>query len=701
MKKISTLLLLLVVYSVLQASSIDINKAKQIAKNIYFERVNIAKEVKYESISLNLIEIKKHNGINVYYIFNVNKNDGFVIVSADDVAKPRIAYSFEGFFNPDNISPEYAFYMKRFEEEIAYAIKNKIQPTTEIIREWQKYEFASTKNTEDIQMIEPLVQTKWGQASPYNDMCPSNTEGTALVGCVAVSMGQIMKFWNYPEHGTGSNSYYANGFGNQSANFGATNYIWTNIPNEAFSSNDDLAQLLYHCGVSINMGYGIDGSGAYGFMIDNKLEQYFSYHSDGDDISRDYYTASSWLNTIKNEIDHSRPCEYDGVDNDGAGHSWVCDGYQGDELHMNWGWSGGGDGYYAVNDLTPPGNPTFNTDGAVIGIHPPSNAYPEGCSSATKMITGIEGTFNDGSGNENYENNQDCNYHLISNCSKYVILTMNELWLSDGDTLFVYDGNSTSAPLLTAYDKNSLLYQDVYATTDKGLFLNFVTDGNGTAEGWYASYHTKNCLYTSTTYDTEGDIEDGSKTCEYNNSTSCLWWIEPTGATAIHVEFTYFELEDASDYVKIYKGGAANSSALIAELHAGDNPTNYDIADGKMTVRFGSSVNGNTDIGWKFHYTSTPASISDVENSISEINIYPNPFNTDATIEFTIEKQSDITISVKNVIGKILGTYSNYYNTGIHSIKISEIAKNLNNGIYFISYKSNNIEKTIKVVVSK
>ena len=233
MKRLSTLLLVLIAYSVLQAAHVDINRAQKIAKNIYFERVNVAKEVKFESINLNLVEIKNYNDIDVYYVFNVNENDGFVIVSADDVAKPRIAYSFEGFYNPENISPEYAFYMERFQEEIAYAVENNIKPTSEITSEWQKYEFSSLKSTESIQMIQPLVQTKWGQSSPYNDMCPSNSDGTAVVGCVAVSMGQIMKFWNYPEYGSESHSYYASGFGTQSVDFGATNYVWSNIPNEA------------------------------------------------------------------------------------------------------------------------------------------------------------------------------------------------------------------------------------------------------------------------------------------------------------------------------------------------------------------------------------------------------------------------------------------------------------------------------------
>jgi hypothetical protein len=280
MRKLAFILLSFIAYSVVFSTPVDVNRAKQIAKNIYFERVNLTQETKYESINLTLADIKSYNGVEVYYIFNVNENDGFVIISADDVAKPRIAYSFEGIFNTDNISPEFAFYMKRFEDEIYNAVKSSIKATNEITAEWQSYEFASVKSTEQIQMIEPLVLTNWGQSSPFNDMCPTNSEGTALVGCVAVSMGQIMKFWNYPDYGTSSHSYYASGFGTQSASFSSTNYIWSNMPNDASGTNDDLAQFLYHCGVAVDMSYGIDGSGSYSFLIDNKLEQYFEIYID-------------------------------------------------------------------------------------------------------------------------------------------------------------------------------------------------------------------------------------------------------------------------------------------------------------------------------------------------------------------------------------------------------------------------------------
>ncbi|MBO7629572.1 MAG: C10 family peptidase, partial [Bacteroidales bacterium] len=62
-------------------------------------------------------------------------------------------------------------------------------------------------DSKNAQTVDPLITAKWGQGSPYNALCPPNTP----VGCVAVAMGQVMRYWGYPEHGIDSHSYTYNG----------------------------------------------------------------------------------------------------------------------------------------------------------------------------------------------------------------------------------------------------------------------------------------------------------------------------------------------------------------------------------------------------------------------------------------------------------------------------------------------------------
>jgi len=693
MRKIQFSLILVFFFSMLFGNQIDIQRAEKVAKNIYFERVNLHNKVDIKEINLTHIYTETKDGYNLYYIFNVNENDGFVIVSADDVVKPIIGYSFKRYYKLDNISPEHSFYMNKFKKIIYDAILNDVRPSEEVKSEWQRYEFA-TKSVTEIQSVQPLILTTWGQSAPYNDMCPVENGQHCVVGCVAISFSQLMKYWNYPAQGTGSHSYYDYGSGTQAADFGNTEYHFENIPLSASSSNEYLARLLYHCGVAVNMDYNVDGSGSQTTRIVTGLKNYFKYSSDADYVSMDDYTSAEWLALLKNQLDNGWPMGYDGYSDDG-GHAWNCDGYQDDQIHMNWGWNGYQNGYYAIT-----GGNGFDTEGAVINVYPDASyTYPEGCSNST--ITGVNGAFNDGSENLDYENNLDCTYHLLPECGSYVTLGFESFDLGAGDHVYIYDGATTSADLLADYDDTYSLPSNVSSTTTDGLLINFVTDASGTAKGWYAKYTTKQCLSSVTLTEPNGYVEDGSKTCDYMNNNLCKWYIEPANATAIIIDFSQFDLGNDDDYLKIYKGHSTSSANLLAEYHINDNPNVLNVIDSKATVRFVTS-SGNVGPGWKFYYDISTTSLDDDINSfVNNVKVYPNPFNTDANIEFNTNTTSNVNISIVNVLGAQIGEINGVYTNGTQSVKVSEIVSNIDNGIYFVKFKSNDLEKTIKIIVTE
>ena len=695
MRKIQLSLILVFFFSMLFGNQIDIQRAKKVAQNIYFERVNLHKTVDIKEINLTHVYTETKNGYNLYYIFNVNENDGFVIVSADDIVMPIIAYSYERYYRLENISPEHAFYMEKYKAQIYDAIENNVRPSDKVTAEWQRYEFA-TKSINEIQSIQPLLITTWGQGHPYNDMCPVENGENCVVGCVAISFSQLLKYYNYPAQGTGSHSYYDYGSGTQSADFEATEYHFDNIPYDASGENEYLARLLYHCGVAVDMSYGVDGSGSQTWRIADGLENYFKYSSNVQYVQMDDYSATEWLDLMKNQINNGWPMSYDGTSDEG-GHAWNCDGYEGDDLHMNWGWDGYANGFYAVSNLNPGGSGLYDTDGAVINVYPDAS-YPEGCSA--KTITGRDGAFNDGSGNQNYANNLDCTYHLLPECGTFVTVDFERFMLGAGDHVYVYDGATTSADLLADYDDSYTSPGNVTATTDQGLLINFVTDGSGTAEGWYASYLTQNCAYSTTLTAPSGVVEDGSRACDYDNSSLCKWYIEPSGATAVMLDFTEFELADAADYLKIYKGHSTSSSNLIVDLRAGDNPGIYHIVDPKATLRFGTG-SGDVAAGWKLNYYISTTGVNDINSFVNNVKVYPNPFNTDANIEFNTNTTSNVNISIVNVLGAKVGEIDRVYSNGTQTVKVSEIVSNIENGIYFVKFNSDELEKTIKIVVSK
>src|ERR1700733_11164110 len=94
MKKITLLLAASVMFTAAtQAKLVTLSVAKTVAQNFY------AKTYDAPQSALNLAYTEKDaNGFEVYYVFNVSNNGGFVIVSAEDAGKPIIGYSNEGLY---------------------------------------------------------------------------------------------------------------------------------------------------------------------------------------------------------------------------------------------------------------------------------------------------------------------------------------------------------------------------------------------------------------------------------------------------------------------------------------------------------------------------------------------------------------------------------------------------------------------------
>ncbi|HXU27282.1 MAG TPA: Spi family protease inhibitor, partial [Bacteroidia bacterium] len=91
-KKIIPLFLMLGAGS-LFAKPVTPSLAKKVAQNFYTQNSN--KEVK--SVTLAYTQ-KSATGSALYYAFNINTNDGFVLVTADDAGSPIIGYSTKNSF---------------------------------------------------------------------------------------------------------------------------------------------------------------------------------------------------------------------------------------------------------------------------------------------------------------------------------------------------------------------------------------------------------------------------------------------------------------------------------------------------------------------------------------------------------------------------------------------------------------------------
>ncbi len=366
--------------SVLIAQPVDIITAKAIAENhlaaISGPSLKSAGS-KGKNFQFTSVKATVENNDTLYYILNDTINKGFVIVSADKRAWPILGYSTEGSFNEKKQPEAFTAWMENRKKEIESIKRNNLQPGSTTVASWQNLSLksASTSSTS----VEPLLKTKWGQGCYYNEMCPSDGRssycGHVPTGCVATAVAQIMKYWNYPTKGKGSNSYLSSSYGTIMADFGATTYQWSQMPNELTGQNEAVATLMYHCGVATNMDYSLCSSATN--LLPSVMVDLFDYSSNIKRINRKDYTTNEWTTLLKSELDLSHPIYYSTKLPSETSHALVCDGYQGEDFfHFNWGWEGANDGYYYLESLNADSQTFDGSPSAILKITP--NHLPDG-----------------------------------------------------------------------------------------------------------------------------------------------------------------------------------------------------------------------------------------------------------------------------------------------------------------------------------
>lgn len=425
-----------------------------------------------------------------YYVCNFDAR-GFVILSTDDIEFPVIGYSFDSRFETENMPEALQVWLRNICSGIPASENNNTSGLyTDLWDELSQSDYRVNYSTKSTQVMPELLTLRWNQDSPYNLYCPSHLYGPGghcYAGCVATAMAQIMKYWNYPEFGRDSILY----TGNNLLNFQQTRYRWESMPNTININSPDscknaIAELMFHCGVTVNMYYGPDGSAAYTESVPYALEHYFGYHLSAGYAKRKNYSDRDWDILIRDNLDNRRPVLYSGSGT--GGHAFVCDGYQDTCFyHINWGWSGSFNGYYYNNDLTPGSNDFTQQQGAVIDIMPYFHEY---CREG-RILSDLYRSFDDGSGYSYYWNNTKCDW-LISpeGASKIVLTFLSFSTESDSDILTIYDGGDTTYPVLGRFS-GSIMPGQIESSSGE-LYLVFETNGSNQAPGWEIFYEADN-----------------------------------------------------------------------------------------------------------------------------------------------------------------------------------------------------------------
>jgi len=362
------------------------------------------------------VQTFQHEGTPAYYVVYL-KPAGLVLVAADNLVEPIIAFLPKGVYDPSPTNPLGALVSRDIPGRLrqAQALEAKgleyLVGETHQAKARRKWTWlanpAAAPQTLDLGVsgisdvrVAPFVQSRWSQTTVngqacYNYYTPPYAAGSAsnyYCGCVATAMAQLMRHWTHPADGIGrrQNKYYVNdpyllypktsytlgGDGNGGA------YVWGDMVLDPENQGVNLTQqqaigrLTWDAGLSVSMEYESWGSGAYMEDVGPALTGTFGY-------SNAKY-AESWPNNLPtdnrnamvNANLHARYPVILGIYGSPGGHAIICDGY-GYNIsstmyhHLNLGWAGSEDAWYNLPTIDT-SNGTFTTfDACIYNVYKP------------------------------------------------------------------------------------------------------------------------------------------------------------------------------------------------------------------------------------------------------------------------------------------------------------------------------------------
>jgi hypothetical protein len=341
-----------------------------------------------------------------YYIVNLEPS-GYVIVSADNRIEPIIGFAAEGIYDLSFENPLLALVTGDLGGRLE-AVRNTYHLQTMIETQaagtpqgkWRRFidlaedsegrfGMMSLKNLSDIRVL-PLLQSQWGQTKAcgenlYNYYTPSNYP----CGCVATTMAQVMRYYEYPTGRIGVQEFAIHVGGERRQNASSRGgdglggpYDWSDMPlrpdancgNITESQRQAIGAICYDAGLAVETYYASDGSGALMPDARDAMVGIFQYGNAvlGYDSERNIHEALTEM--INPNLDAKAPVILaisEPLDPNG-GHAIVCDGYGYESStiyhHLNMGWSGTDDVWYNLPNIDAANSKYTTVFGCIYNI---------------------------------------------------------------------------------------------------------------------------------------------------------------------------------------------------------------------------------------------------------------------------------------------------------------------------------------------
>lgn len=200
-------------------------------------------------------------------------------------------------------------------------------------------------------------------------------------------------------------------------------------------------------------------------------------------------------------------------------------------------------------------------------------------------------------------------------------------WISSNDTLFVYDGNSVTAPLIGYYISQSVI--ETLTSSGTCLTFRFKSDLNtGSVDaGWAGIISCVSEVPASITYDMSTGLrvvcqgifaDPGGLNSNYPNGTNFIQTFQSKNGERLRFDFSQFVTETSFDVLRIYDG--PNTSFPLIGTYSGFNSPGIILSSGAtITFQFNSS-SSNNNIGWAAAITCAGPALTDYLISNAPIN---------------------------------------------------------------------------------
>ena len=422
MKKFLFLLSIAFAAMSLSAAPVDQATALKNAQNYLVNGVYAGKMMAPEALSPVLIKTEMCDGkVNqpAFYIYNTSST--FVVVAGDDRAETILMVGDRPIKDINNLPLGLQDMLGQYKGEITYLAEHpdlKVAP------------IAKPNSFNDV-TYGPLLTCNWDQDAPYWNECYFGGY-QCYTGCPATSAAMVFYYWKYPTDPVPELPGYASTI--DYSYWSSINYNHSVMPSTVFDWDNMLdtytgsyttaqgaavAALMHYIGHAEHMMYGTADAGGSGVSVDsvgNILNAFLicgydpetthfvkktSEYSGGTTL----YTDAEWAAMIQEEMEASRPIVFCATSSY-SGHAFNVDGYRSNDnkYHCNFGWSGDGNAWCALNSFGSSGSYYNNYQQMVIGIEPPASgpsikvnkttlnmeAYAGQSSTATFTVKGTE-----------------------------------------------------------------------------------------------------------------------------------------------------------------------------------------------------------------------------------------------------------------------------------------------------------------------